>query len=143
MMAFLRGLSLFSPCKHSQVLIKTGRQGKTRIVSCFFYGYLSFSYIWPQKKQGSKNQSFQEHACLAADLRRKRRVVLLGLGRGSGLARGGSGGGVLKGLLKVGDDVVNVLRADRDADEVLADAGARLLLVGELLVGGGPGAFGQ
>lgn len=78
--------------------------------------------------------------------------------RGIGLGRGRR-----EGLLKVGDDVVNVLRADGDSDEVLAersviiptrtvfcdskthlsDAAAELLLVSELLVGGGPGVDGQ
>ncbi|KAB8760612.1 hypothetical protein FH972_026604 [Carpinus fangiana] len=52
-------------------------------------------------------------------------------------------GGGLEALLKVGDDVVNVLYADADADQVGGDAGVGLLLVGQLLVGGGPGVDGQ
>ena len=46
----------------------------------------------------------------------------------------------LERLLKVGDDVVDVLRADRDADEVLCRARRGLLLIGELLVRRGPRA---
>lgn len=45
-------LSLFSPCKQSHVLIKTGRPGKTRIVSCFFYGYFYRSRTFGNKRQG-------------------------------------------------------------------------------------------
>ena len=52
----------------------------------------------------------------------------------------GSGG---KGLLKVGNDVVNVLGTDGNADEILSDTRGELLLVGELLVGGGPGVDGK
>lgn len=73
-----------------------------------------------------------------------RGVVLLLPGldlRLGGVGRGGSG--LLEGLLEVGDDVVDVLSADGDADEVLGDAGAHALLVGQLRVGGGPGVDGE
>ena len=53
-----------------------------------------------------------------------------------GLARG-------EGLLEVVDDVINVLVADRDPDQVLGDAAVGLFLVRELLVGGGPRVDGQ
>lgn len=67
---------------------------------------------------------------------------LLGLGVGAllGLLLALGAGGRLEALLEVGDDVVKVLDADGDADQVLGDARGDLLLVGELLVGGGPGA---
>jgi hypothetical protein len=42
-------------------------------------------------------------------------------------------------LFEVVDDIVNVLSSDRDTDEVLSDTRVVLLLVAELLVGGGPG----
>ena len=45
--------------------------------------------------------------------------------------------GCLNGLVEIGDDVANVLDADRQADEFGRDAGCGLLLYGELLVGGG------
>ena len=48
-----------------------------------------------------------------------------------------------KALLEVVDDVVDVLGADADADQVLSDAGFALLLVRELLVRGGPGVDGE
>lgn len=50
-----------------------------------------------------------------------------------------NGVGGLEGLLKVGNDVVNVLGAHADADEVLGDTRVLLLLVGQLLVRRGPG----
>lgn len=40
-------------------------------------------------------------------------------------------------VFEIGDDVVDVLRADRKADGVLVDACRLQLLVGELGVGGG------
>lgn len=55
----------------------------------------------------------------------------------------GNSVGGLEGLLKVGNDVVNVLGADGDANEVLGDARVLLLLVGELLVRRGPGVDGE
>lgn len=48
-----------------------------------------------------------------------------------------------EGLLKVGNDIVNVLSANRDTDGILGDARIKLLLVAQLLVGGGPGVNGQ
>lgn len=62
--------------------------------------------------------------------------------RGRVGALGGRRRGGLEGLLEIGDDVVDVFRADGNTDQVLADAGSLLLLVAELLVGGGPGAAG-
>ena len=50
---------------------------------------------------------------------------------------------LLEALLKVPDDVVNVLGTDRDADQVLRDAAVGFLRVGQLLVGRGPGVDGQ
>lgn len=46
------------------------------------------------------------------------------------------GRGGLDGLLDVGRDVINVLDADRDADEVRGDAGALELVRAQLLVRG-------
>lgn len=46
--------------------------------------------------------------------------------------------GCLERLLKVSNDVVNVLRTNRDADSVLLDTGVTAFLLGELLMGGGP-----
>ena len=48
-----------------------------------------------------------------------------------------------EGLLEVVADVVEMLGADRDADQVLGDAAVDLLLVAQLLVGGGPGVNGE
>ena len=45
----------------------------------------------------------------------------------------------VKGLGEVGDDVVDVLEADRQADQVGTDAGRFQLLVVHLAVGGGGG----
>lgn len=55
----------------------------------------------------------------ASHLRRQGCVVLLRLRSVRNLAVLGRRRSVLEGLLKVGNDVVNVLRADRNADEVL------------------------
>lgn len=68
-------------------------------------------------------------------------LPLLGLGDNN--VRLGRLGARLERLLKVGDDVVDVLRADRDADEVLRGAGRDLLLVGELAVGRSRGAVSR
>ena len=43
-----------------------------------------------------------------------------------------------KRLLEVGNDIINVLGTDRDADEVLRNTTANLFLIRELLVGRGP-----
>lgn len=58
-----------------------------------------------------------------------------------GLGRRRSRG--LEGLLEIGDDVVDVLRADGDPDEVVGHARAGLLLVRKLLVRRRPGVDGQ
>ena len=44
-----------------------------------------------------------------------------------------------KGLFKVLYDIVNVLCAHRNPDQILRDPAVSLLLVAELLVGGRPG----
>lgn len=81
---------------------------------------------------------------LGSSLNNSRSLILLLLGgalRLRALGRGGSG--LLEGLLEVGDDVVDVLSADRDADEVLGNARADALLVGQLLVRRRPGVDGE
>lgn len=47
--------------------------------------------------------------------------------------------GSLEGLLEIGNDVVDVLGTDRDADCVLGDTRVNTLLLRELLVRSGPG----
>ena len=47
--------------------------------------------------------------------------------------------GSLDGLIEIGEDIANVLDADGEADQLGRDAGAGLLLDGELLVRGGGG----
>lgn len=86
----------------------------------------------------------QPHNLSQTPLNHGRGVILLLRGLALGLCGIGLGsGGLLERLLEVGDDIVDVLGADGDADEVLGDAGAHALLVGELLVGGGPGVDGE
>lgn len=46
-------------------------------------------------------------------------------------------------LLKVGNNIINVLSANRYTDSILGGARIKLLLVGQLLMGGGPGVNGQ
>lgn len=51
--------------------------------------------------------------------------------------------GSRKRLLEIGNDIVNVLQADGDADEVLGDTAVDPLLLAQLLVRCGPGVDGQ
>ena len=49
---------------------------------------------------------------------------------------------LLKALLEIRNDIIDMFGADGDADEVFRDAGVDALGFGELFVGGGPGVDG-
>lgn len=49
-----------------------------------------------------------------------------------------NGGSSLKGLFKIRNNVINVLRTDRNTDTILCRARVKTLLFGELLVGRRP-----
>lgn len=68
--------------------------------------------------------------------------ILLGMRR-QGLLVCARGTRRLEGLVKVGDDIVNVFRPDGDADQILGDAGGETFVFGELFVRGGPRVDGE
>lgn len=152
-------------CHFDFTLLLVLRGGSSALTSPSSFTALlgTFKIFTQLQVEFTLNLTFIRHFRLWKQLNNNRRLLRLSpVGHAAVTALCCRRGGRLERLLEVGNDVVDVLSADGDADEVLGvimsaflclslncgslaylgHAGADLLLVSELLVGCGPGVDG-